>query len=1258
MKANAARSRVVVLLAAMAASLPTLVARAQPAAEDAAISAALELCRQGQRAQAVDRLSAALQVLPLGHRVADVLARLALQEKLETHILDDMETWTIPPDSPEVGLPSAWLSLRGRLLRGQQSELAQELLVQAVGKARALVPGADEALARLVDAGEQDQVTQKLRDLGATPSNLALFAVLLAEGRANPDLALNLLAPVIRAEPEDAWVRMLRVRLLRRLNRGAEAVEAADEAMLKVKRENDPLRLAQVALLDGDALAAVGRAEEAKRAYALAEDAATQACDPGLAARAQVARGQALLDSGEILEAERLFRAALAVQKDNADARAALARLLDLGAEPESALEHFAAAAPALQAQDRGRDVALLHADWAGALANLGRMDEALNHERLALEAAGTLGDRALACRFLIRTSRIWTSLRDAPRAKMLLDAAAKLAGAEGSPALRAVVDCALADETLSGGALQDALTAARRCEDGADRTRDAGLGVQARTLAARALNELGQSSAAEHELGSIDEANPSVGAAIGPDQRAEWLLELARAQAGIVGRESTAAATWASADAAAASLGRSDLRWKLELERARADRAAGREGEAIEALKRSVAIVEETRADINPPGRLADRSAARLEPYAELIELLLPRAGAAERPPDRKESKKPSAPAPAANDQERRRLAWEIADRRTGRRLRDQLVRPADAASTAVERRLVDRDTELSRELVWVHAAQASPVFDRRLTLRLERWFERAGLPPARTVGLRAAAAGKTDPRDLKAFLHDTEVALASDQSSVQAELAGTNPRLASVLWPQPAALPAVQAALTPDEALVLYVLRKEGTLALVATAERFHWSRLNPWSDLAPRAAAFVQQLARAPRPGQAFRPQDGAVLFQTLIQAPLTEAGLPDLPARLDVIGDGPVLDLPFPALPLPGGGFLVEKTMTSLLPAGWWRLEESSPPPNGGSAVLFGSPFLPAYEAPTAFQIGDVTIAGDWLRLEPEAVGGAPKMPSSSAVEVQTIADALGGEARSMVEGSAAEAEATSATLGGAWLIHFAAPSVGDARMPQNAGVWLAQREGGSEDGVLGSRGNPSAPSRRQAGHPVRQCARVARRRSGPGLRVHDCGGAFGRRDAVAARGRRERVSHGPDGPGPEEAGTGRCTSRSAALPVVGSGPGSPGPHAEAPGSSAFLGRVRAGRPAVAPRSAGALTGPAWPRSPVPPRIDSGAGAEPVEGGAPSLSKGVLRLSKGRPRSWGYRHGGGRGATAFRGKGMSARDRPPAEAPGPASPRPEE
>jgi CHAT domain-containing protein/tetratricopeptide (TPR) repeat protein len=1023
-----------------------------PAPEAAAIERALESCRQGRVEQAVERLAADLQRLPQGYRAADLLVRLARRTGLDSRVLEAMELWTIPPESTEIGLPSAWLNLRGRLLRRHESEIARNLLIQTLGKSRPTLPGAVEELAQLADEGRAAELTQELRDLGATPANLALLGVHLADRRARPDLAIALLAPLIRAEPDLVALRLLQVRLLRRLDRIAEAVDAADEALVVAKRSGAPEDLAEMLVLYGEVLASAGRGNEAERAYALAEDSARHSCDAQLAARAEVARGELLRAGGEILAAESMFQTALQLEPENADARAALARLLEMVGEPGEALAHYEAAEQGMRSQDRRRDLALLQADWARAAAGVGLHADALRHQRSALESAAAVGDRTLACGVLLDTARTWLGLRQPGRARAVLDAAAAVAAEERSVGLQAAVDCAQAEALTTQGAPQESLVAAGRCRTGAERVRDERLGLRARTLSARALNDLGRSLEAVSALGAEPAAETGDDAR-DAEARVEWLLELGRAEARSTGRAKEAAAALKAASDAASGLGRTDVPWRAEREIAGLELRLGRIAEATAALERAVALLEESRADVGPPGMLPDRSTARLEPYAALAALLVQSGSAPPAPAERKGSKRVAPTRPDSTDAEWRARAWEIADRRLGRRLRDLLPRVQEAAATSEERRLVAREVGLARQLLWVRAAQASSVLSPPLRYQLERWTAAAGLPQVRVESLRAAARGEGSREELSEFLEQVESRVASEQRAALAEIAGASPRLAVFLTPRPATLHAVQSALSPDEALVLYVCGDEEILALVATRDRFSVSHLSPWRDLAGPAADLQQQLSRAPRPGQTFRPESGAVLYRSLVLTPLIEAGLVSPPAKLVLVGDGPLMDVPFAALPRPGGGFLIDGSLPVLLPGSWWRLEQAPTAGLSGAPTLLGSPFLPAASAAEPVEVGSVSVPGEAFRIEPNLGSRAPRNPSSSAVEVQAAARRLGADARLLVEGAAAEEEITNAALGGASVLHLAAPAFGDGLAPRGCGVLLGRREGGPADGLL-------------------------------------------------------------------------------------------------------------------------------------------------------------------------------------------------------------
>jgi len=212
---------------------------------------------------------------------------------------------------------------------------------------------------------------------GGAPGSSALLAMI--EGALHgQERAAALLAEVVARHPDDVAARIAQARVLLKLERPAEALQAAEHAVRSLPNESVPYEML------GVCLQVLGRHDEALAALARAAALAPRAASP-LAKQAGV-----LIELGRTAEAAELLDRALALEPDSAPswyARVDLPEVVPSEADVE-AMERALATSPRLRAYDdrlamhfaAGR-TALGYGDLERAFAHLGegnRMKRAL----------------------------------------------------------------------------------------------------------------------------------------------------------------------------------------------------------------------------------------------------------------------------------------------------------------------------------------------------------------------------------------------------------------------------------------------------------------------------------------------------------------------------------------------------------------------------------------------------------------------------------------------------------------------------------------------------------------------------------------------------------------------------------------------------------------------------------------------------------------------------------------------------------------
>jgi CHAT domain-containing protein len=237
----------------------------------------------------------------------------------------------------------------------------------------------------------------------------------------------------------------------------------------------------------------------------------------------------------------------------------------------------------------------------------------------------------------------------------------------------------------------------------------------------------------------------------------------------------------------------------------------------------------------------------------------------------------------------------------------------------------------------------------------------------------------------------------------------------------PRVLSLAALRALLADDEAVVLYVSTPARLFGLVVTRETLRFTPLPGAGDAAALAARvrFYRQLVReVDDPTQL--DEAGLALHADLL-APLLD-GLP-AGGALVVSPDGPLHALPFDALRVPGGAFLVERRAIALAPS---------------ASALAGRP-AGAPDRAALLAVADPP--------DDAALGALP----GARAEAEVARASVGGDRRVLVAGAASEAEVKAALGRGVAVLHFATHAVVDDAVPLRSALVLAP--GGGEDGRL-------------------------------------------------------------------------------------------------------------------------------------------------------------------------------------------------------------
>jgi CHAT domain-containing protein/tetratricopeptide (TPR) repeat protein len=343
--------------------------------------------------------------------------------------------------------------------------------------------------------------------------------------------------------------------------------------------------------------------------------------------------------------------------------------------------------------------------------------------------------------------------------------------------------------------------------------------------------------------------------------------------------RFDVALANYQAAERANAQIGDPELLWRIQFGRAGAQEASGDVRAAIASLEAAVKLIEGVRGRLQEPRFRSGYVEDKFEVYLELMRLQLRQGRTAD--------------------------AFSTAERLRARSFVDQLGGRVTLPLSASERR---REAEL-RERV------------RQLQLSLgETDDDGAPAYPERAMNRFSQELLRAE-NDYHAFL--------DDHARIHGA-AGAVPSASSI-----------QRGLARDEALVEYVVGREGLVVFVLTSRGIAVKSLplrEP--DLAARIA-LLRDLIRRPGDGRWQKP---AARLATDLLDPLERAGSLDDMSRLYIVPHGALTYLPFSVLPWPANGrgdLLIDRYTVAYLPSAAALLREP-PSPDTARSLLSVAP----------------------------------------------------------------------------------------------------------------------------------------------------------------------------------------------------------------------------------------------------------------------------------------------------------------------------
>ena len=322
----------------------------------------------------------------------------------------------------------------------------------------------------------------------------------------------------------------------------------------------------------------------------------------------------------------------------------------------------------------------------------------------------------------------------------------------------------------------------------------------------------------------------------------------------------------------------------------------------------------------------------------------------------------------------------------------------------------------------------------------------------------------GELNPQTDKEKIEKLQLGLRElqvKQSEVVARIKKTSPKYASLRYPQPLDIAGVQKALDPGTALLSYSIGEKAGHLFVVTPEYFEASPLSiSEASLREDVEKFNLAIQRGQSglpPGDAFFSQ-GEKLYQELI-GPAEE--ILAKCERILVIPDGPLHNLPFPALVRPNaekdkdGSFLAEWmpvhiVLSATVFSELKKQRKASDPLQENKVLLaFGDPDYTPLEKDKLSKNEDVVVRSMVKR-------GFDLVPLPGTREEVTSIAALFGPKATLYVGKEATEERAKAAGKEIPFIHFACHGLLDDLFPLNSGLALsmpAEPLEGQNNGIL-------------------------------------------------------------------------------------------------------------------------------------------------------------------------------------------------------------
>ena len=279
--------------------------------------------------------------------------------------------------------------------------------------------------------------------------------------------------------------------------------------------------------------------------------------------------------------------------------------------------------------------------------------------------------------------------------------------------------------------------------------------------------------------------------------------------------------------------------------------------------------------------------------------------------------------------------------------------------------------------------------------------------------------------------------------------EIRRKSPRLGALRYPRPLTPEQARALLAPDEALVSYALTGDGLFAFLLTRSGVGlWSLPADIRLLPSRVENFVELLSRSDPSTDPLGDRLAADLIEPLL------ARLPAGTRRLVIVPDGPLLSLPFEAIPIRSGGRrrpLIQDFAVSYAPSATvlasLSAPEAAPAAEREDLIAFADPALPAAASGSG---------GESERLSRGFTAAALARIPGARREVEAIAKSASSGSRIYEDAQASEARVKRERLDRYRILHFATHGVLSLENPGRSAIVLAALPGDGEDGLLQAR----------------------------------------------------------------------------------------------------------------------------------------------------------------------------------------------------------